>query len=256
MLQVALRYRWLPWQRGGNVIRYVDRQQNGGRHDLTFSMNEQGDLGQGDIEDRPPRSGVGNREKPAELAIGTLRGHRRRRSRRASVPSPHHAAARRVGPRAGQGPATGARRCAPDCTRHGRRHVRRAQRPAPTRQHCPQRNATRRRAALPARLRRPAPVGRRLPGARRGPPDHHRDARAESTWTSASLDVVTGTCFRRPGARSPPPSGTHRRSAGRPAGRWPAPCPCPSPGSRPAAGQSAPPWARTAACRCRARPVR
>ena len=80
MLQVALRYRWLPWQRGGNVIRYVDRQQNGGRHDLTFSMNEQGDLGQGDIEDRPPRSGVGNREKPAELAIGALR-----------VPGRHHA---------------------------------------------------------------------------------------------------------------------------------------------------------------------
>ena len=64
--------------RGGNVILYVDRQQNGGRHDLTFSMNEQGNLGQGDIEDRPPRSGVGNREKPAELAIGALRVRRRK----------------------------------------------------------------------------------------------------------------------------------------------------------------------------------
>ena len=29
-----------PWQRGGNVILYVDRQQNGGRHDHPFSMNE------------------------------------------------------------------------------------------------------------------------------------------------------------------------------------------------------------------------
>ena len=99
-------------------------------------------------------------------------------------------------------------------------------------------------------------AARTMPGVPSSTSARCTGATGTGSSPASAARVRDPAAIRSPGDRSPLPSGTRRRSAYPPAGRWPAPCPCSWADSRPTAGRSAPHWARTAACRCRARSAR